>query len=150
MNLSEIKALDKNYFMNTFGERLPVCFESGKGIYLSDTEGNTYCDFFAGIAVSALGHGNEELASAIGEQAKRVLHTSCLYYIESQAKLAKEIVSMCCGDKVFFSNSGAEANECVFLGNGNKQISGITKLFRHPTHQNANNLTFYNCIFSNI
>ena len=113
MNLSEIKALDKNYFMNTFGERLPVCFESGKGIYLSDTEGNKYCDFFAGIAVSALGHGNEELATAIGEQAKRVLHTSCLYYIESQAKLAKEIVSMCCGDKVFFSNSGAEANECA-------------------------------------
>ncbi len=113
MNLSEIKALDKSYFMNTFGERLPVCFVNGEGIYLYDTEGNKYCDFFAGIAVSALGHGNEELSTAIGEQAKKVLHTSCLYYIESQAKLAKEIVDFSCGDKVFFSNSGAEANECA-------------------------------------
>lgn len=113
MNLNEIKNLDKKYFMNTFGERLPVCFKEGKGIYLYDTEGNKYADFFAGIAVSALGHGNEELADAIGEQAKKVLHTSCLYYIEPQAVLAEMIVNSCCGDKVYFGNSGAEANECA-------------------------------------
>lgn len=113
MNLNEIKNLDKNYFMNTFGERLPVCFTEGKGIFLYDTEGNKYADFFAGIAVSALGHGNKELAGAIAEQAGKVLHTSCLYYIESQAKLAKLLVNSCCGDKVYFGNSGAEANECA-------------------------------------
>jgi len=113
MNLNEIKNLDKTYYMNTFGERLPVCFTSGKGIWLNDTEGNKYADFFAGIAVSALGHGNEELSEAIAQQAKSLLHTSCLYYIESQAKLAKELVSCCCGDRVFFCNSGAEANECA-------------------------------------
>ena len=113
MNLNEIKNLDQKYFMNTFGERLPVCFTEGKGIYLYDTEGNKYADFFAGIAVSALGHGNEELATAIGSQASRVIHTSCLYYIESQAKLAEMVVDSCCGDRVYFSNSGAEANECA-------------------------------------
>jgi len=113
MLLNEIKALDKKHFMNTFGERLPVCFKSGKGAYLYDTENNEYLDFFAGIAVSALGHGNKKLAGAIAEQAQNVIHTSCLYYIEPQAKLAEKVCSICCGDRVYFANSGAEANECA-------------------------------------
>jgi len=111
MNLNEIIVNDKKYFMNTFGDRTPVCFEYGKGIKLWNTEGKVYMDFLAGIAVSALGHSHPALVDAIKMQAEKLIHTSSLYYIESQANLAKMIVENSCGDKVFFSNSGAEANE---------------------------------------
>ncbi|HEX3029701.1 MAG TPA: aspartate aminotransferase family protein [Clostridia bacterium] len=111
MKLSEIVDMDKKYYMNTFGSRTPVCFEYGKGINLWDTEGRKYYDFFAGIAVSVLGHSHPNLVNAIREQADKLIHTSNLYYIESQAKLAKLLVENSCADKVFFANSGAEANE---------------------------------------
>lgn len=111
MNLNQIIEMDKKYFMNTFGNRTPVCFEYGKGINLWDLNGKKYVDFFAGIAVSALGHSHPRLISAIKEQAEKLIHCSNLYYIESQAKLAKMLVENSCADKVFFSNSGAESNE---------------------------------------
>lgn len=111
MKLNEIIEMDKKYFMNTFGSRTPVCFEYGKGINLWDTEGRKYSDFLAGIAVSALGHSHPKLVSAIKEQAEKFIHCSSLYYIEPQAKLAKALVENSCADKVFFANSGAEANE---------------------------------------
>ncbi len=109
--LNEIKNLDKNYYMNTFGERLGVCFERGEGINLYDTEGNKYTDFFAGIAVNALGYCHPSYVKAICEQAGKLMHTSSLYYIEPQAKLAEKLVNISCADRVFFANSGAEANE---------------------------------------
>lgn len=111
MKLNEIITKDKACFMNTFGARTPVCFEVGKGINLWDTEGRRYVDFFSGIAVSALGHGHPALVEAIKTQAEKLLHCSNLYYIETQARLAEAIVNRTCADKVFFSNSGAEANE---------------------------------------
>lgn len=111
MDLEQIIDLDKKYFMNTFGSRIPVCFEYGKGINLWDTEGKKYYDFFAGIAVSALGHSHPKLVNAIKEQAEKLIHCSNLYYIENQAKLAKILVDNSCADRIFFSNSGAEANE---------------------------------------
>lgn len=111
MNLNEIIKLDKKYFMNTFGDRLPVCFVRGEGIKLWDTEGKVYQDFLAGIAVSALGHSHPALVNAITEQAHKLIHCSNYYYIESQAKLSELIVNNSCCDKVFFANSGAEANE---------------------------------------
>lgn len=111
MTLDEIIALDKKYFMNTFGDRLPVCFVKGQGMKLWDTEGKVYTDFLAGIAVSALGHSHPALVNAITEQAQKFIHCSNYYYIESQAKLAQIIVENSCADKVFFANSGAEANE---------------------------------------
>ena len=111
MKLNEIIEMDKKYFMNTFGNRTPVCFEYGKGINLWDTDGKMYYDFLAGIAVSALGHSNPKLVNAIKTQAEKLIHCSSLYYIEPQAKLAKVIVENSCADKVFFANSGAEANE---------------------------------------
>lgn len=111
MNLQEIIQKDQQYYMNTFGERIPVCFTHGKGLSLWDTEGNEYHDFFSGIAVSALGHSHPAVVNAICEQAKKVIHTSSLYYIEQQAKLAELIVKNSCADRVFFANSGAEANE---------------------------------------
>ncbi|MGI6668401.1 MAG: acetylornithine transaminase [Acetivibrionales bacterium] len=111
MKLHEIMEMDSKYFMNTFGKRTPVCFEYGKGIMLYDNEGREYMDLLAGIAVNALGHGHPALVEAIGSQAARLIHCSNLYYIESQAKLAKMLVENSCADRVFFANSGAEANE---------------------------------------
>lgn len=109
--LNKIIEMDKKYFMNTYGDRTPVSFEYGKGIHLWDTNGKKYYDFLAGIAVSALGHAHPKLVSAIKTQAEKLIHCSSLYYIETQAKLAKTIVENSCADKVFFANSGAEANE---------------------------------------
>ncbi len=111
MTLSEIIALDKKYYFNTFGDRLPVCFTKGEGMKLWDKDGKVYCDLLAGIAVNALGHSHPTLVNAIIEQAQKLIHCSNYYYIESQAKLAQLIVENSCCDKVFFANSGAEANE---------------------------------------
>lgn len=111
MKLNEIIDMDKKYFMNTFGDRTPVCFDHGKGINLWDIEGNKYYDFLGGIAVSAVGHSHPKLVNAIQTQAEKFIHCSNLYYIEPQAKLAKLLVENSCADKVFFANSGAEANE---------------------------------------
>ena len=111
MTLKEIIALDKKYYLNTFGDRLPVCFTRGEGMKLWDLDGKVYYDFLAGIAVNALGHSHPALVNAIVEQAQKFIHCSNYYYIESQAKLAQLIVENSCCDKVFFANSGAEANE---------------------------------------
>lgn len=111
MKLNEIIDMDKKYFMNTFGNRTPVCFDHGKGINLWDIEGKKYFDFLGGIAVSAVGHSHPKLVNAIQIQAEKFIHCSNLYYIEPQAKLAKLLVENSCADKVFFANSGAEANE---------------------------------------
>lgn len=112
--LKEIIELDKKYYMNTFGDRLPVCFESGKGMKLTADDGRVYYDYLGGIAVNALGHRHPRFISALREQLDKVLHTSSLYYIENQAKLAEKLVENSDADKVFFCNSGAEANEGAF------------------------------------
>ena len=111
MTTEEIKALDGQYYMNTFGERIPVSFEKGEGIHLTAGNGDVYKDFLAGIAVSAVGHNHPILTDAICRQASKVLHVSNYYYIEQQARLAEKIVEKSCADRVFFANSGAEANE---------------------------------------
>lgn len=113
MKLNEIKELDKKHFMNTFGERTPVCFEKGEGMYLYTNENEKYLDMFAGIAVNALGYNHKGFTEALTEQVGKLLHTSSLYYIESQALLAKKLTDISCADKVYFANSGAEANEAA-------------------------------------
>ena len=109
--LNTIKDLDKKYFMNTFGDRIPVCFEKGEGIKLFATDGDVYTDFFAGIAVNALGHSHKKYVETLKAQAEKLMHTSNLYYVKTQSFLAEKICKLSCADKVFFSNSGAEANE---------------------------------------
>lgn len=109
-----IKQSDKKYYMNTFGERLDVCFEYGKGIKLFADNSDAYYDFLGGIAVNSLGHSHPTLVNAIKEQAEKLLHTSNLYYIKNQTILAEKIVLHSCADKVFFANTGAEANEGAF------------------------------------
>lgn len=111
MKLQDIMMMDSKYYMNTFGERTPVCFEYGKGMKLYDNEGKAYYDFLGGIAVNALGHGHPALVGAVKSQAEKFIHCSNLYYIEPQARLAKLLVDNSCADRVFFANSGAEANE---------------------------------------
>lgn len=109
--LEEIKSLDKEYYMNTFGERLPVCFTHGDGLKLYDDKGDTYYDFLGGIAVNAIGHCHPYFKEVMKAQLDKLVHTSSLYYIENQARLAERLVKNSCADKVFFANSGAEANE---------------------------------------
>lgn len=109
--MKDISAIDKDYYMNTFGDRTPVAFERGSGIELVSTDGTVYKDFFAGIAVSALGHSHPALVDALTNQVSKLLHTSNVYYIENQAYLAKELCELSVFDKTFFANTGAEANE---------------------------------------
>lgn len=111
MELSKIIEKDKKYYMNTFGDRLPVAFSKGNGIVLTSTDGEDYYDFMGGIAVSSLGHNYKPLVDTIISQASCVIHTSSLYYIENQAVLAELLCENTCADRVFFANSGAEANE---------------------------------------
>ena len=111
MDINEIINIDKKYYMNTFGDRTRACFEKGDGIFLYDTENKKYADFLGGIAVNVLGHHHSVFVCELKKQIDKVLHTSSLYYIKNQALLAKKLCDISCGDKVFFANSGAEANE---------------------------------------
>ncbi len=112
MNLSDIKSLDSQHFLGVFGERCPVCFVRGEGSTLYDQDGKAYTDLFAGIAVNALGYNHPVITNALIAQAQTgVLHTSNLYYVQPQAELAALLCKNTFADRVFFSNSGAEANE---------------------------------------
>ena len=91
----------------------PLVVERGEGCYVWDVEGRRYLDAISGIAVSALGHGHPQLASALADQARRLLHTSNLYLNTPAIELAERIVEACGADRVFFCNSGAEANEAA-------------------------------------
>jgi acetylornithine aminotransferase/acetylornithine/N-succinyldiaminopimelate aminotransferase len=131
--LQHIMELDTRYYMNTFGPRFPVAFDSGDGCTLFDTDGKPYIDFFGGIAVNVLGYAHPRFTAAVQKQVEKLLHTSSLYYIESQARLAELLVSHSCADRVFFTNSGAEANEGAiklarkyFFEKGEKRYEIIT------------------------
>jgi acetylornithine/N-succinyldiaminopimelate aminotransferase len=100
------------YVMNTYG-RFPIAIEKGQGCRLWDTEGREYLDFVAGIATCTLGHAHPALINTVSQQIQKLHHVSNLYYIPEQGELAKWIVEHSCADKVFFCNSGAEANEAA-------------------------------------
>jgi acetylornithine/N-succinyldiaminopimelate aminotransferase len=110
ISLEELIKMNSDYHMNTYG-RLPVSFVRGKGMKLWDTEGKEYLDFLSGIGVVSVGHCHPFVIDAIKSQVERLMHVSNLYYIEPQLRLAKKIVEISFGDKCFFANSGAEANE---------------------------------------
>ena len=98
--------------MNTYS-RLPVTFARGEGVWLWDDQGNKYLDALAGIAVCGIGHSHPKLVKAISEQAGTLIHTSNLYHIDKQDKLAKKLAILSGLNKSFFCNSGAEANEAA-------------------------------------
>jgi acetylornithine aminotransferase len=106
----------------------PIALDHGKGVRVWDTEGREYLDFIAGIAVSSLGHAHPALVSAVGEQVAKLAHTSNLFMHEPGIALAERLVSLVGAPaRVFFSNSGAEANECAIkLARKHGKASGRT------------------------
>ena len=98
--------------MNTYS-RLSVAFDHGQGCWLFDTDGNKYLDALSGIAVCGLGHAHPAVTTAISEQASQLIHTSNLYTITNQERLAERLTQISGMDNVFFGNSGAEANEAA-------------------------------------
>ena len=108
--MTSIPEREAKVHMNMF-RRPPMTLVKGQGARVEDSDGKTYVDCVAGIAVDALGHGHPGLAEVIAEQAKSLIHVSNLYYTEPQINLAEMLVSASGLDKIFFANSGAEANE---------------------------------------
>ena len=113
MKIDEIISYDKQYYVNVFGDRIPIAFEKGEGCILYDTEDREYLDFISGISVCNLGHSHPKFVAALKEQIEKLIHTSSLFYIENQALLAKKLCEISPFDKAFFCNSGAEANEAA-------------------------------------
>lgn len=112
------------HLMNTYS-RLPVSFTHGRGARLYDAEGREYLDALAGIAVNGLGHAHPKLVAALQEQVGRLIHTSNIYRVEEQERLADRICALSGMQEVFFGNSGSEANE------------GALKLVRMFGHRNG-------------
>ena len=104
--------LAERYLMQT-GRRLPVTFVRGQGCLVYDDAGREYLDLVAGIAVNLLGHAHPEVAAALAQQANKLIHTSNLYFTQPQAELARRLVELSFPSRVFFCNSGAEANEAA-------------------------------------
>jgi acetylornithine/N-succinyldiaminopimelate aminotransferase len=112
VNLTDLQALEERYLMRTY-KRAPVEFVRGEGSLLWDAEGKEYLDFLGGISVCSVGHCNLDVVEAIREQAGRLMHTSNLFYTEPMVRLAERLAESSLGGRVFFSNSGTEANECA-------------------------------------
>ena len=110
MNTQEIIDIEDKYFINTFN-RVPIVLDHGEGVKVWDIDGNEYLDFLAGIAVNCLGHNHPKLVKAIQDQAEKLIHISSIYYNEPATVYAKRLVDATNFDRIFFANSGAEANE---------------------------------------
>ncbi len=109
-SLEDAKAWESDYLMRTY-KRKPVMFVRGEGAYLWDTEGKRYIDFVSGLGAAVAGHAHPGVTAAVSEQAARLVQVSNLYFTEPQLKLARWLVEQTFADRVFFCNSGAEANE---------------------------------------
>ncbi len=112
ITMCNITAIDKSFVANTYN-RFPIELVSGKGSYVYDSNGKRYIDMGSGIAVNSFGIADDIWTAAVVEQANKLQHTSNLYFTEPCAKLAQALCEKTGMKKVFFSNSGAEANECA-------------------------------------
>lgn len=112
MTFAELKALDETYVMHTYG-RFPVDIDHGQGATLYSLSGRKYIDFTSGIGVNSLGYGNPKWMAAITEQIGKLGHISNLFYTQPGTLLAQQLCTRSGMDKVFFGNSGAEANEAM-------------------------------------
>ena len=128
--------------------RAPLRFERGEGVWLITETGERYLDFAAGIAVNVLGHAHPHLVGALKDQADKVWHLSNLYEVPGQEKLAERLAAATFADKVFFTNSGAEALECAIktarryqYANGHPEkfhcLCGLTNLPAGPGRSTA-------------
>ncbi len=113
MSRNNIIDLEQQYVLGTYA-RAPFVLDRGQGCWVFDTDGNAYLDCVAGIAVNALGHADPGLAAVLAEQAGTLWHVSNLYHTAPQARLARKLCESSFADRVFFCNSGAEANEGAF------------------------------------
>ncbi len=109
-NTQELIAEEKQYVLQTY-KRPPFVLDHGEGVYLYDAEGKQYLDLTAGIAVNALGYGDKDVLATIEQQSHKLMHTSNLYYTAPMIRLAKSLCEKSFAKKVFFTNSGTEANE---------------------------------------
>ena len=109
----EVRELFEQFVVPSYA-RFDLVLERGEGSYVWDVSGRRYLDLGGGIAVCALGHANPEITETLAEQSQKLIHVSNLYYTEPQARLAKRIVDLIAPGRVFFCNSGAEANEGLF------------------------------------
>lgn len=107
---TDVKALELQHVLQTY-KRQPVVFERGSGVHLFDEQGRKYLDFVSGIGVASLGHAHAGLASAIGDQAATLAHTSNLYFHPLQGEVASRLSALTGIERTFFCNSGTEANE---------------------------------------
>lgn len=110
MTAAEMKQKDTNYLMHTYG-RFDIALDHGKGATLWDVDGKKYIDMNSGIGVNSLGHGNEKMIQAVTEQAVKLMHASNLYYTAPMTDVAEILIHATGMGKIFFANSGAEANE---------------------------------------
>ena len=110
MNTQDLIKIEDDYFINTF-TRQPIVLDHGEGVKVTDIDGNEYLDMFAGIAVNCLGHNHPALVKAIQDQAEKLIHISSIYYNEPSLIYAKRLVDKTGFDRIFYANSGAEANE---------------------------------------
>lgn len=142
MTFEEIKQGEETYIMHTYG-RFPIALDHGKGATLWDTDGKKYIDLTSGIGVNSLGHDNEALTTAVSEQAHKLMHACNLYYTEPMVQAAKKLVDAAGMGKIFFANSGAEANEGMIklarkysfdkYGNGRATIITLENSFHGRT-----------------
>ncbi|HET9198239.1 MAG TPA: acetylornithine/succinylornithine family transaminase [Solirubrobacterales bacterium] len=112
IGFEQARALEERYLMRTY-KRAPVDFVRGEGPLLWDAEGKRYLDFLTGISVCSVGHCHPQVVKAVQEQSHRLIHVSNLFYTEPMARLAERLAESSLGGRVFFSNSGTEANECA-------------------------------------
>lgn len=112
MSLADLQALERRYLMQTY-KRAPVEFVRGEGARLWDADDKEYLDLLGGISVCSVGHCNPAVVAAVREQAGRLMHVSNLFYTEPMVRLAERLSESSLGGRVFFANSGTEANECA-------------------------------------
>lgn len=142
MEFSTLQQLENTYMAETFS-RFPVAIERGEGATLFDTEGKRYVDFGSGIAVNIFGANDEKWKAAVIDQLSRIQHVSNYYYSEPQLDLAELLCFRTGAKRVFFANSGAEANECALkaarkysfekYGEGRKKIISLNGSFHGRT-----------------
>jgi acetylornithine/N-succinyldiaminopimelate aminotransferase len=141
MNNAEIVELTHRNLVDVYG-CLPIAFVRGHGAYLYDADGNRFLDFFCGLAVTSLGHGNPRVVRAIKEQAEKLTHVSNVFHTEPTARLTERLANRFGGGKVFLANSGAEANEAAIklarrwgsnAGNGRYEILATLGSFHGRT-----------------
>ncbi|MGI6552640.1 MAG: acetylornithine transaminase [Bacillota bacterium] len=142
MQNREIIEQGQKYLMNTYG-RLPLALVRGQGASVWDGDGREYLDLVGGLAVNALGHAHPRVVQAVRDQGEKMFHCSNLYWIEPQVRLARLLVENSCLDRVFFANSGAEANEGaiklarkyakIHLGEDRYEIITMSKSFHGRT-----------------